>query len=226
MENKTLTTEQSLDLIARMLENTRRNFNDRGGAMFLIWGYTTIAVTIAVTTALLLTKSYDVMWLWCALPVVGGILTWLHFRKHERSVQTHLDKAVWSVWAIISGAAFGCMIASFVMSHFGGKSHIDVLFTIGLMMSIGTAITGRMIKFYPVEFGGFIGIGLSFAILPLEPAIWQLPMFAGVFLFGQVIPGHFLNAHCKREAREAMQAAREAREAGAAREATQNGRAE
>jgi hypothetical protein len=212
MEDKTLTTEQSLNLIARMLENTRRNFNDRGGAMFLIWGYTTIAVTIAVTVTLLLTKSQNAMWLWMALPLVGGILTWLHFRKHEQTVQTHLDKSVWSVWAVISGAAVCCMVTSFVSGFIAGKSYIDVLFTIGLMMSIGTAITGRMIKFYPVEFGGFVGMGLSFALLPLAHIWWQLPMFAAVFLFGQVIPGHLLNVHCKQEAR---------REAAA-----QNGRAE
>jgi predicted MFS family arabinose efflux permease len=103
------------------------------------------------------------------------------------------------------------MITSFVTGFITGKSYIDVLFTIGLMMSIGTAITGRMIKFYPVEFGGFIGMALSFALLPLATIGWQLPMFAAVFLFGQVIPGHLLNAHCKREARRE--------------EAAQNGRA-
>jgi hypothetical protein len=201
MEDKQLTTEQSLDLIARMLENTRRNFNNRGGAMLLIWGYTTIAVTLAVMALAYLTKSRDVMWLWCLLPVVGGTLTWLHLRKHEPSVQTHLDKAIWSVWAVLGGAAVCCMITSLTSSIISGKSYIDVLFTIGLMMSIGAAITGRMIKFYPVEFGGFIGMGLSFAILPLGGTIWQMPMFAAVFLFGQVIPGHLLNAACRREAK-------------------------
>jgi hypothetical protein len=206
MEDKTLTTEQSLDLIARMLANTRKNFNDRGGAMFLIWGYTTIAVTIAVCIAFNLTKSYDVMWLWMALPLIGGLATWFQKRKNESSVQTHLDKAVWSVWAVTGGAAVCCMTASLASHLTAGKSHIDVLFTIGLMMSMAGAITGRMIKFYPVEFGGFVGMGLSFAILPLESTGWQLPMFAAVFLFAQVIPGHLLNAHYKREARRAAAA--------------------
>jgi hypothetical protein len=214
MENKPLTVEQSLDLIARMLENTRRNFNDRGGALFLIWGYATIAVTLAVMAALMVTKSYDVMWLWMALPVVGGILTWIHLCKHRPGVRSHLDKSIWSVWAIMSGVSICCMVTSFTSSLIAGKSYIDILFTIGLVMSIGTAITGRMIKFYPVEIGGFVGMGLSFAILPLESTVWQLPMFAAVFLFGQVIPGHLLDAACRREALQAQEAA------------TKNGRAE
>jgi hypothetical protein len=200
MEDKKLSTEQSLDLIARMLENTRRNFNDRGGAMFLIWGYTTIAVTIAVYFAVALSHNQNFMWLWCALPAIGAALTWRHLSKRRQAVQTHLDKSVWSVWAVMAGAAACCMVASYTVALMGGKSHIDILFTIGLLMSVGTAITGRMIKFHPVEFGGFIGMGLSFAVLTAYGTVWQMPLFAAVFLCGQVIPGHMLNAACRREA--------------------------
>ncbi len=200
---KQLTTEQSLDIIARMIADTRRNFNDRGGAMFLIWGYTTIVVTLAITAMYYITRSGGVMWLWCALPLIGGVMTWLHFRRHFPTVQTHLDKAVWSVWVVMGGAAVCCMVASYIASLVGGKSYIDILFTIGLMMSMGTAITGRLIKFYPVQFGGVIGMGLSFALPAVAPSIWQLPIFAAIFLVAQVIPGHLLNAECKREAREA-----------------------
>jgi ABC-type multidrug transport system fused ATPase/permease subunit len=211
MEDKTLTTEQSLDLIARMLENTRRNFNDRGGAMFLIWGYTTIAVTLAVYIAFSLTKSYDVMWLWWALPLVAGILTWLHFRKHKRSVQTHLDKNVWSVWIVFSVATMACMVFGFIPATY----RFPILFTIGLLISMATAITGLMIKFRPVAVGGFAGIVLSFVILFPDGMIEQFIAFAMLFLPVQVIPSHLLNTHCKREARET----RETREA-------KNGRAE
>ncbi len=198
-----ITTEQSLEIIGRMIADTRRNFNDRGGAMFLIWGYTTIAVTLAITALYYIFRSGSVMWVWAALPFIGGVLTWLHFRRHFPTVQTHLDKAVWSVWAVMGGAAICCMIASYTSSIVGGKSYIDILFSIGLMMSMGTAITGRLIKYHPVEFGGFIGMGLAFALPAVAPSIWQLPLFAAIFLVAQVIPGHMLNASCKREARKA-----------------------
>jgi hypothetical protein len=227
MEDKTLSTEQSLDLIARMLENTRRNFNDRGGAMFLIWGYTTIVVTIAVYIAFTLTKSYNVMWLWWALPLTAGILTWLHFSKHKRSVQTHLDKSVWSVWIAFSVATMACMVFGFIPSSVMAASvtlPFPILFIIGLMISMATAITGLLIKFRPVAVGGFAGIVLSFAILFFSGMMEQFIAFAALFLLVQVIPGHLLNAACKREAREAGAAQEATRER--AREAAQNGRAE
>jgi hypothetical protein len=147
-----------------MISNTRQNFNDRGGAMFLIWGYTTIAVTITVTTLLYLTLSGKVMWL------------------------------------VFSVATFACAAFASIAPIFIGKQLINVLFTIGLMMSMATALTGAIIKFKPVVTGGFSGILLSFAILIVADTIWQLPLFAAIFLVAQVIPGHWLNAACKREA--------------------------
>ncbi len=199
MEDKHLSTQESIDLIAKMIENTRRNFNDKGGAMFLIWGYTTIAVTAAVSAAFWFTRNNAVMWLWWALPVIGSIFTALHFRKHKRPVTTHLDKAVGYVWIVFGAATLACSVFSFASAAFAGEPLINILFTVGLLMGMATAVTGLMIKFRPVVIGGFLGMALSFAI-PWFPNMWQFVIFAGIFLVAQVIPGHMLNRDCKKEA--------------------------
>jgi vacuolar-type H+-ATPase subunit I/STV1 len=204
MQDKQLTTEQSLDLIARMLENTRRNFNTRGGAMFLIWGYTVIAVTLAVYFAFMAVKSYDVMWLWWALPVIGGIATWLYLRRNAKSVYTQLDRNVWAVWTAFSAATFVCMVFGFLPGElFADHPPFPILLLIGLMISLATAITGLMIRFRPVTVAGFAGIVLAF-LMWIFRGMEQLLIFAALMLVVQVIPGHMLNAYCKREAREAQ----------------------
>ena len=202
---KQLTSEQSLDIIARMIADTRRNFNDRGGAMFLIWGYTTILVTIAVYITFSVTKSYDTMWLWWALPLIGGILTWLHYRKYRKPVQTHFDRAVNYVWITFSAASMACMIFAFLPGN-TMPEHIlpfPILFIMSLMIGLATAITGLLIKSRPVTVGGFAGIMLAFVVLILGSMMEQLIAFAGAMFIVQVIPGHLLDAACKREAREA-----------------------
>ncbi len=198
MEDKNLSTRESIDLISKMIENTRRNFNDKGGAMFLIWGYATVAVTIAVSVAFWFTRNYNTMWIWWALPVIGSIFTALHFKKHKRNVQTYLDRAVNYVWTVFAAACLVCSIFSFVSEAFAERPIIDILFTIGLMMGMATALTGLIIKFRPVAVGGFLGMALSFAI-PWFPNMWQFPIFAAIFLLGQVIPGHMLNLACRKE---------------------------
>ena len=201
MEEKHLTTQESIDLIAKMIENTRRNFNDKGGAMFLIWGYATIAVTVAVSAAFWFTRDYATMWLWWALPVTGSIFMWLHYRKYKKPVQTHLDKAVNYVWIVFAMGCVACAAFSFVSSAIAGKPLINTLFTIGLMIGMATALTGLMIKFKPVAIGGFAGMALSFTI-PFFPNMWQFALFAAIFLVAQIVPGHLLNRACRKEAQE------------------------
>lgn len=201
MEDKQLTTQESIDLISRMIENTRRNFNRKGGAMFLIWGYTTVFVTATILTLFLVTQNSDIMWLWWALPVIGGVLTWGHYRKYKKPVLTHLDKAVNYVWTVFAIASVVCAVFAFSASAITGKPLINNLFTIGLMAGMATAVTGLMIKFKPVTVGGFVGIAMSFIILFFDN-IWQFPIFAAIFLVAQVVPGHMLNSACKKETKE------------------------
>ncbi len=203
---KNLTTEQSLDIIARMITNTRRNFNDRGGAMFLIWGYTTIAVTLAVYAAFTLTKSWHTLWIWWALPLIGGLLTWRHYRKEENPVQTHLDKTVNYVWIAFSASTILCMVFGFIPARVlpGTHSPFPIILIISLLISLATAITGLVIKFRPAAVAGFAGMALSM-LTYIFNGMEQLPIFAGLMLVVQVIPGHLLNAACKREVREAKE---------------------
>lgn len=201
MEDKQLTSRESLDLISRMIINTRRNFNDKGGSMFLIWGYTTIAVTVGVYLLFRATGSGDAMWAWWALPVIGGILTWLHYRKYKRPVQSHLDKMVNSVWLVFTSACMACVVFTFGAYVLGSGPYFSILFVIALLLSVSTATTGFMIKFAPVTAGGFAGIVLSFLILVFKGE--QFFIFAGIFLIAQVIPGHMLNRYCKKESERA-----------------------
>jgi hypothetical protein len=202
VEERQISGEESLAIITKMIENSRRNFNDGGGAMFLIWGYLTIAVTIAVTLAYMLTGNGAVMWGWWVLPIAGGLLTYRHFAKHPKGVKTHLDQNVSYVWLVFTVACLACSLFTAVSSQFEQPPLINILFIIGLMLGMATALTGLMIRFTPVVVGGFAGMALAFAIPLLAPSVWQLLVFAGIFVVGQIIPGHLLNAACKREMQE------------------------
>ena len=52
MEDRKLSEKESLELITRMIQNTRRNLDAGGGNMFLVWGYVGELVTLAVLVAL------------------------------------------------------------------------------------------------------------------------------------------------------------------------------
>ena len=47
MKDKELNEKESLELIARMIRNTRRNLDTGSGNSFLVWGYVGVLVTLA-----------------------------------------------------------------------------------------------------------------------------------------------------------------------------------
>ena len=54
MEERKLNEKESLELIAQMIQNTRRNLDAGSGNMFLLWGYLGVVVTLLVLAAVYL----------------------------------------------------------------------------------------------------------------------------------------------------------------------------
>jgi hypothetical protein len=48
MEERQLNEKESLELIARMIQNTQRKMEKGNGMPFLVWGYTTIVVSLLI----------------------------------------------------------------------------------------------------------------------------------------------------------------------------------
>ena len=77
MEERKLNEKESLELIAQMIQNTRRNLDAGSGNMFLLWGYLGVVVTLLVLAAVYFTKSTAALWLFFMLPIIGWPLTFV-----------------------------------------------------------------------------------------------------------------------------------------------------
>jgi hypothetical protein len=58
MNDRVLNEKESLELIAQMIQNTKSRMTRNSGAPFLIWGYTTIIVSLLVWFLLKETGNY------------------------------------------------------------------------------------------------------------------------------------------------------------------------
>lgn len=193
MEDKVLTEKESLDLISQMIRNTRGRLEDNSGIPFLIWGYTTVIVAVIVWFLVTRSGNYLWHWLWFAIPLFGGTLWLLHYKKQlnnrSRAI-TFVDRAISHVWMV-----FG--IASFMISIIALLTYIPILFIVLLTMGMATAITGLMIRFKPIIFSGFIGILFS-PLCVIVRDTSSILIFAAIFVLMMVIPGHMLNYTAKR----------------------------
>ena len=200
MENNKLSEAQSLELITSMIQDSRSRLARNSGTPFLIWGYTTVAVSLFNALALYLGWSHAWAWSWFTIPVIGWLGMMLLF-KQEPSARNYIDRIVSMIWVVI-GLSFAWLFVGAVV--FG----CSISFLTVVVMGIGTVLTGCVIKHRTTVICGWAAMCASL-IFPIvyfiiaksgsasaisEIWIWgELIVFALIFLVMMVIPGHILN---------------------------------
>lgn len=190
MDNRSLNEKESLELIAQMIQNTKFRMARNAGTPFLIWGYVTIIISLAVWLLLKETGNYNWQWLWFLLPATAFPLTLWIDRKQQKMVKTYIDRIVGYVWTVFG---FGGFFVSWVAIFFW---NLSILFIILLMMGMGTALTGLIIKMKVVTVCGTLGALASIGCIYVH-GFDQILVFALAFVFMMVIPGHYLNSIAK-----------------------------
>ncbi len=196
MEDRKLEAAESLALISSMIENTRNRMVRHSGRPFLVWGYTTVAVTLAVWYTLVTTHNPHWNALWFAIPLIGWPAMWFTCQRRqprEGYATTFIDRVIGQIWLVLGVSA---MLLS-VMAMFP-ITRLPILFVMLLMMGIGTTLTSLVIRFTPGIVGGVIGIALTPLLLILNGTPWVLAVFAAGFVVMMIIPGHILNYKARR----------------------------
>lgn len=189
VEDSTLSAQESLKVIERMMMKTQENVQEINGAMSLIWGYVTVLVSLIVFFAY---PSYgpNTFYAWFLIPVVGGILTLVYFRKNRTNVRykTLVGKHIDRVWIIMGLTCWALSLLVIVKP-------IDMLFIVALMITLASLITAAIIN--NKVWITFAAIGLAMTVLmPLittPNSIYKILYFAGIFFVTLIIPGHYLN---------------------------------
>lgn len=192
MEDRKLTEQESLELISRMINNTRERVEKHAGMPFLIWGYIVVAVSLSVWY--LFTATHNPAWhgLWFCIPVIGLPIYLLHLKTKEKQpkVKTYIDRVMTYIWGVLGITAI--IISAFAMFH-----RIPILFIMLIIMGMGTTITGLIIRFKLIIISGILGILCSFICFFIN-GTEQILLFAVVFLLMMVVPGHILNYWAKK----------------------------
>lgn len=210
MEKRPMTEAESLQLITSMINDSRNRFARNSGTPFLIWGYTTIAVSLINALALYSGWSHNWAWTWFLIPLVGWI-GMLLIGKREPSARNYIDRVISIIWAtlgvsflwlFIGAAIYGCSIGYLTI----------------LIMGVGTIITGLILKNRATTICGCAAMMASL-IFPaihiistkdiispsatasiIEFWVWgEKVAFAAIFLFMMVLPGHLLNHRYNRK---------------------------
>lgn len=201
MEEKKLNEKESLELITRMIQNTRRNLDTGSGNLFLVWGYVGSLLTLVVLAGVYFTKNPGWMWGFWGIPVIGYLLTYLLMRKRQKAAKSYIDKVLMQVWMILG---LVCMMIVLMATN---TERFEVILPLcAVVMSLGSIITGCIIRY--TTFLVFPVLGLVWGIKSLFDALTQgtsyvsLLWFVAIVVFAMIIPGHILNYRARKENRK------------------------
>ena len=191
MEAKNLNEKESLELISQMIRNSRLKLEDGNGIPFLIWGYTTFFVSLLVFLLVNTTGDYHYFWFWFLIPVIGSTGMFISRKSIVKHARNFIDRVIGNIWFVTGIAAF---LISFCAIYF----QIPILTTMFLIMGMGTALTGLVIKFRPLIISGFIGMASCIVPFIIQGNV-QIIVFGVIYLAMMVIPGHILNYKGKKK---------------------------
>lgn len=201
MEEKKLNEKESLELITRMIQNTRRNLDSGSGNIFLVWGYVGALLTLVVLAGVYFTKNPGWMWGFWGIPVIGYLLTYLLMRKRQKAAKSYIDKVLMQVWMIL-----GLVCMMIVLMATNTERFEIILPLCAVVMSLGSIITGCIIRY--TMFLVFPVLGLVWGMKSLFDALTQgtsyvsLLWFVAIVVFAMIIPGHILNYRARKENRK------------------------
>ncbi len=185
MEDKILNEKESLELISHMIQNTQQKLRAGNGVTFLIFGYTTVAISVIIYFLLKTTQNNWSNLVWLGIPIVGFILLYFFKRKEVKFSKTYVDRIIRNIWTVIGFAVF-------FVSFSAGFVRIPILSILILLLGIATTLTGLTIKFKPVIICGILG--MASCILPFLISGYEQSLIYGFCIFVMmVIPGHILN---------------------------------
>jgi len=207
MEDKMINEQESLELITRMINQTKKESALGSGNIFLVWGYLCTFMSLCVFGLSFIRQESGWGWLYLILPLLGftiaGIVAGRTSKKYKNPA-TYQSKSISGVWASLSGvfAAY----AVFCLLSWNEPKGWAGMFLLGLLLpGIGTFSTGIILKEWSLQLCGMIGAitGVEFlhelcvngAVITIK---WPLMMAVTLFIT-LAIPGHILNYKSKKD---------------------------
>ncbi|NQV52733.1 MAG: hypothetical protein HQ500_06095 [Flavobacteriales bacterium] len=181
-----MTNEQRLTLITDMINKARFNFS-RGSFYFILWGAILFGAAVYEYIA---GSVFDLAMPWIGWPIagiLGGGFSAVYSRKeYSDGPSTHLDKIYSSIWMVYFVTLI-MLVVAWVSNHISPGSYIMII------TGFPTFLTGYILKFKPLQWGG-----IAFWVLGLLSLYFMHDysslIFALSMVLGYVIPGFMMRS--------------------------------
>ncbi len=206
---KNMTPEESLAIISKNIEQSRKDMIRKGGTPMLIWGVLVFAFSLLVY--FLWARTYNPAWnyLWFGMAAIGyTICTFFPKRKTPKveSIISVILSKVWLSFGILALATPSITIVLFRIIKdlipsgiFSGVIFFPITLITIVLLGLATSITGFILKNGWIAAAGIIcgtaGAAFAFALNGPE----QHLILTGISIIGLIIPGIIINVQTRRD---------------------------
>jgi hypothetical protein len=191
MQDDNFSPGESLELIQRMIHKTKNAAAD-SSVFFLLWGWVVFAACLIQYFLKIVVHYQHHYYAW--FTIVAGIAGSIYLgiqRDKTRLVKTYISESVEQLWTSIG-------ITFFALAFIFGKIGYENSFTFYILLyGIGCFVTGRLIKFSPLVWGG-IGAWLLAILSAYLDYDTNILVTAGSILISYIIPGYLLRIKYKK----------------------------
>lgn len=210
MEDKKLTPNESMELIAAMIQKTKRRLTYPDFRISVMWAALSIITAVAAWILLSTTHNPWFNFVWFAIPVVGIPLNLILAEKARcrKEVKTYIDKVSEGLWKSVGYVAIGLTIGCFIAQQCGyPQVWIAMFYYAFIVIGFGAVVTGLLLKENSYIFGGMVSIFSGFAIIicnlcriPLYYS-WTVPLYIFCFFLMFIVPALVISRKIKTEER-------------------------
>ena len=192
---KTLTPEESLQIIQKSISNSRKNIRE-GSFYYLLWGWALILASLAnyfLIRYFIGRERYDEIMLMSLLAwgifLVAAVIVQFVYQSRKRKkgrVITHLDRYLKVVW--ITG---GILMALMTFLSLKVEAY-PTPFILGVT-AMATAVSGFAVHFRPLLIGALVFLSAA-VFSSFLSGTDQLLVFAVAMVLGYLIPGYIIRS--------------------------------
>ena len=181
-----LSPQKSLDVITTMINQSQGKMR-KNSFYFLLWGWT-VALANFGMYGLMKFTDYDHPYVVWTITIPAWIITMIYGSRQDKqaSVYTHLDKVNMWLWI-----CYGISLLPIVV--FMSRINFQISPIILIITAVPTFITGIMLQFRPLLFGG-----INFWIFGIIGFLvdYQTQYLVGgvAILLGYLVPGYLLKS--------------------------------
>ena len=166
-QNKEMTAQESLAIIAETVNNSRKSIFQRSGKYLLVWGIALTIVSLLVFIVWKTTGKQAWNYLWFAMPVLGLIPSYiLKSKETTRLPDNTVSRMLAGIWRTFGVLDVSISIFAILYAHLGTSVFTSLAVAISLspmillLFGMAETISGVAVKNTTIKVAGFItGVG-------------------------------------------------------------------